>query len=332
MGCWILLAIAGTALNISLTRTAEAETIKIGVLKGSAAGPLFIAKDKGYFSEEGLAAEFVFLDQPQAFLAGVISGDLDLSQSSLNAAFYNVAGQGALHTIAGFVDEAPTFHSEVLVASQPAYAAGLKTIRDIPDHSFAITAAGTPGEYLLGLLAEKYRFDFGTVKILQTGTFPNLVSAVVGANADSAIIPMNFVDPPMERDEVHRLAWLSDEVRMQIGTTIASAKTTDTRHEMIERFLRAYRRGARDYHDAFTGPGEIRQDGPTAPAVYAIIEKYLNQPLAAVRLGIGHVDADLRVDVMDMLHQIRWYKSHGLLKQDVDGNAIIDKRYVEPMP
>jgi hypothetical protein len=33
-----------------------------------------------------------------------------------------------------------------------------------------------------------------------------------------------------------------------------------------------------------------------------------------------------------VLHQIAWYKSQGMLKDSVNGNDIIDKRYAVPLP
>jgi len=63
------------------------------------------------------------------------------------------------------------------------------------------------------------------------------------------------------------LGWVGDQAPWQIGAIFASTKTDTTRHELVERFLHAFRKGAKEYHDAFTGPGETRRDGPTAPEV-----------------------------------------------------------------
>jgi hypothetical protein len=51
-----------------------------------------------------------------------------------------------------------------------------------------------------------------------------------------------------------------------------------------------------------------------------------------VKLGVPYFDADARLDVKDVLHQIARYKSQRMVKSEVDGNAIIDKRYVIPLP
>jgi hypothetical protein len=51
-----------------------------------------------------------------------------------------------------------------------------------------------------------------------------------------------------------------------------------------------------------------------------------------VRRAVPYINCQARVDVGDVMHQIAWFKSQGMLKESVDGEAIVDKRYVVPMP
>ncbi len=46
------------------------------------------------------------------------------------------------------------------------------------------------------------------------------------------------------------------------------------------------------------------------------------------RLG----EPDGRIDVGDVMRQIAWYKARRMVKPDVNGDAIIDKRCVMPPP
>ncbi len=118
----------------------------------------------------------------------------------------------------------------------------------------------------------------------------------------------------------------------QFGIVFTSTKTADTRADTVERFLRAYRKGARDYHDAVTAADGTRKDGPAADEMIKILAKYTQQSPAEAKLGVPYIDADARLDVADVLHQVRFYKSRGLVKQAVDADAIIDKRYVIALP
>ena len=111
-----------------------------------------------------------------------------------------------------------------------------------------------------------------------------------------------------------------------------TAKTANDRQEFVKRYLRAVGKGAREYRDAFTDPDGHRKDGPAAAEILPIMSKYLDQPVAAVAQNIAYVDGEGRLDVKDILHQLAWYHAQGLVKGEFDPTAIIDKRYVVPLP
>jgi NitT/TauT family transport system substrate-binding protein len=113
---------------------------------------------------------------------------------------------------------------------------------------------------------------------------------------------------------------------------MTSARHADQDPELVRRFLRVYRMGLKDYHDAFTGPDERPLDGPTADAVYAILAKYTEVPVDTMKLGLVHLDIDGRLNVTDVMNQIKWYQAQGMVKPEVDGEKIIDKRYVVALP
>ncbi len=127
------------------------------------------------------------------------------------------------------------------------------------------------------------------------------------------------------------LGWVGDETPWQVAIALTATKSADQRSDTVARFLRADRKGVRDYHDAFVGPGETPQLGPTADAVWAGIAKYTGNTIEELKLGIPDIDPDARLDVKDIMHQIAWYKSQGIVKPEVDGDQVIDKRYVIPM-
>ena len=323
--------IAGLVLLAAFSGGARAETVKVGSLKaGTSAGIVAIAREKGYFAAENLTAESVYFETAQPIAVAGVSGDIDIGITGLTAAFYSLAGHGALRIVGGYTREVPTFRLTSYVVSKQAFAAGLTSFKDFPGHSVAVPVLGSPPHYSLALLAEKYGFDLKSLRILQLQTNANQVSAVSGGQADIGLIQVTAVMPAIERGDVKLLGWVGDETPWQLGAIFVATKTADERGDMVRRFLRAYAKGLRDYHDAFTGPDEHRKDMATAAENLAIIAQAVGQPAELVRLGLGY--PDLRLDVKDILHQIAWYRSQGLLKSEVDGDALIDKRYVTPLP
>jgi NitT/TauT family transport system substrate-binding protein len=324
--------VGAALLGVALASPARAETIKIGVLKVSACGPVFIAQEKGYFAKEGLTAELVPSDAPILVPQGIISGDFDFGMSAMSAGFFNSAGQGVMRIIAADGDESPGFRGLVVVASNQAYENGLKSLKDLAGHSFAITAAGSLQQYDLSIIADKYHFAYSSMKMLPVGNFANMISAVVGGSAESAIPAVSVSRQALAGNKLHKLAWVSDELRMQIAIVMTSAKHADQDPDLVRRFLRVYRMGLKDYHDAFIGADDRPHDGPTAPATYQLLAKYTNVPVETMKIGLVHLDLEGRLNVADVMHQIEWYKSQGMVKPDVDGGKIIDKRYVVALP
>jgi len=330
--CAVFSIVCFTSISAPLARVDAADNVRIAVAKADAAAPIFIAQEKGYFAKDGVRADIVFTDQPQIMPQAVLSGDLDFALAGMVAAFFNLAGDGSLRIIAGNLEEAPGFKGQAVVVSNQADAAGLKSFHDLAGHSVAIFAAGTPQQYDLSKLAAKYGFDYGSLRMMTLGTMPNMVSAVIGNSADAAVAPAPFIRQPLEAGKLHNLGWIGDEFGVAVTALITSGKTADNKSDLVNRVLRAYRTASRDYHDAFTGPDEKPKEGPTAPEIYSILSKYLNEPVETIKSGIGHIDGEARLNVADIQTQIAWYKSQGMVKPEVDAAKIIDARYAVPSP
>jgi NitT/TauT family transport system substrate-binding protein len=329
------LAVAALVLAICAAAfgAACAEAIKIGIIKQPNTGLIFLAQDRGYFTAEGLTAEFVYFDAGQPVAVAVASGAIDFGVTALTGGLYNLAGQGVLRIIAGQAREVPGYQDEGWFASGHAYASGLTTVKDIAGQTVALTQIGASSHYALGLAAEKYGFSLAAVRVLPLQSISNIVTALAGGRADFAPITMiPTLAPMLERGEIKVVAWVGDETPWQFGAAFTATATADGRRETVERFLRAYRKGARDFHDAFADASGKRADGPTTDAVLATISKYASQPVEQIKASIPYIDPDGRLDVKDVLHQITWYKAQGMLKEDVSGAAIIDSRYVIPLP
>ena len=312
---------------------AAAEHIRLGLVKVANSAPTYIAMERGYFAAEGLEPEIIFFEGGgQPIAVAVVSGDIDIGETATGAALFALAGQGGIRIISGETREAKTFHNFALAASAKGFAAGLRSITDLPGHSLAVPQVGSTAHYRLSLLADKYGFDPHSVRLLPLQSVPNVISAVKGGQADGTINAATSLMALFESGDAKLLAWLSDEVRFQSAVGFVATRTADQRRDMLERFLSAYRKGARDYHDAFTGPGEVREDGPTAPDILAIIAKYTGETPERLKLAIAYAPPDGGLAVEDIARQIAWFKREGMLKGEVDANAIIDRRYVIERP
>lgn len=311
-----------------VTGDAAAEHIRIGAVR--TASPVFIAVERQYWSAEGLDPELVFFDSAPPIAVAVASGDLDFGVTGLSGGFYNLGT--TLRIIAAGTREAPGFQLSAYLAARGAYDKGLRSVRDFPGHSVAITQFGAPVHYDLVLLTEKYRFDPQSLRVVPLPSNPAQIAALTGGTVDAAIVPVSYALQALDRGDIKLLGYVGDETPWQNGAAFTSAKIADQRAPLVEAFLRGYRKATRDYHDAFTGEDERRADNATAPAIIAILAKALGQPPALVSSGVQYVDADARLDIEDVMRQIAWYRAQGLLKTEIDPAQFIDRRYVRALP
>ncbi len=90
------------------------------------------------------------------------SGDVDFGITAFTAGLYNLAGKGTLKVIGGMSREKAGYPLIGYFASNNAYAAGLKTPKDLAGKRIAVTQVGSSFHYSLGLLADKYGFKLAT--------------------------------------------------------------------------------------------------------------------------------------------------------------------------
>ncbi len=259
-------AFAGTA--------SAADHIKVGALKSTNVGAVYVAIDKGYFAKEGLELELVPFESAQPIAVAAAGSSVDFGTTSTSAGLFQLAGSGAIRIISGFYDEAPGFHNFAVAASIKAYDGGLKSYKDLPGHSVAVTQVGSPVHYSLALIAEKYHLDLNQIRVLPLQSIPNMASAIRGNQADATVINSTSVNPLLASNAAKLLGWVGDETPWQTAVSFTQPKMIEQHRATVEAFLRALKAGAQYYHDAYTGSDEKPKDGPTAGEVTGILAKY----------------------------------------------------------
>jgi NitT/TauT family transport system substrate-binding protein len=324
------LACAAVVLAV-LAPAGAAEKIKIGIGPVTGVGPVFLAQDRGYFAAENLDADAISFDAAQQVAQGVVAGALDFGTTAATAAAYNLAAKGGLKIIAGQGRESPTFHGSAFLASNQAWNAGLKSLKDMEHHTIGIVQVGGPIHYEFELAVAKYHLNDKTMRIVPLQTLSNTATAIAGGQVDVGINVNTFALKLSQSGQAHLLAWVGDETPWQNTIILVSTKTDQQKPELIKAFLAAYKKGARDYYNAFTTPDGKRKDGPTAPEVLAILAKHLHQPVAQLDQGISYDDPEARLDVKDVMRQVAYFKKQGMLPANADAEAMLDRRFVVPL-
>jgi NitT/TauT family transport system substrate-binding protein len=317
-------------MTMAAAQAEEALKSKIGVLRLSSSAPVFIAQDKGYFRDAGLDVELKFFDAAQPIAVATTSGDVDFGITAFTAGLYNLAGKGTLKVIGGMSREKAGYPLIGYFASNNAYAAGLKTPKDLAGKRVAVTQVGSSFHYSLGLLADKYGFKLADVKIVPLQSLSNAAAALKGETVDAALLPISTARKLMDEGGAKFLGWVGDETPWQLGAVFASPKTL-TNKILVTKLLAVLAKADREYHDiilAAMKDGVAPINEQTKPLL-EIIAKYTNLPVEQVVGNCAYIDPDGKLDVKNVDNQIKWLQEQGFVDKGFDADAIIAKDYVK---
>lgn len=325
----------GAALGVMVATPAvtavAAEKVVICALTFVSSAPLFIAADKGYYAAEGLDAELKFFRAAQPVAVGIASGDCDFGVTGFTAGFFNLAGKGALKVIGAQSREEPGFDFVGFIASNQAYEAGLKSVTDLPGRSVGMTQVGSTMHYMVGMLRDKYGWQADAVALKPLQSVPNMIAAIKGGQVDAVPLPAHIVAKLVADGDARLIGWVHEHTPWQLGGLFTSTRNVEERRPMVEAFVRAYRKAAQDYHDAFNaldGSG-ARVFGQAAEALLPTLESYTKASPDAIYKGSPFIDPDGRLKVDQLVGQVTWMQKEGLVDAGLNPMSFIDLSFID---
>ena len=326
----LALSIAASAQTPTRTQAQALQAIRIGVLRLPSSGPVFIAADRGYFQQEGLSPELIWFDAATPVPIAVVSRDLDVGVTGLTAAAFNLAARGGLRIIASQTREEPGFYLSAFVATRRAYAEGFTSLRAVGGRRIGVTTFGSTMHYNFAVIARKYGVPLSEITFVPLQTLQNLQAALATGQLDGALFPAAQSRRLASTGAVRILAWAGDEAPWQVGAVFTRPQTIQTRRDMLERFVRAYRKGTRVYHDAFNqrdaNGRAIR--GADYDALMKIIASYSRQTPAQMQDVMPFIDADARIDVASFYDQVRVWQQTGMVLRSASAGPMLDLSFI----
>jgi NitT/TauT family transport system substrate-binding protein len=324
-------ATATLSFIIAFTAAASAQqAVTVGTQRLISNGALFLAAAQGYFKAEGLDLEITAYSSQEAVAEAVAVGVTDFGLAAFTPDALNYAGRRMMRAVAAQVREKRDYEGNEIVASNLAYAKGVQKLDDLDNTSVAISQ-GSVSHYQLGQIARAKHFDVKTIALRPMPTLDAMARAVGTGQVDAAIMPAQYARELLVESQAKLISWYSDVDEQQLGALFASAKAIESRHAVVEKFVRAYRRGAADYADLVRiDHFGKRVSTPRSRELATIIARYVypGQPVssaaATVEAGAYYMDPQARLDVADLARQVAWYKAQGLIDRDVEADKVVD--------
>lgn len=317
--CFVVSAVAQERVTVAAQRLADN-------------GALFLADARGYFKAEGLEVEMTAYATEMDVAQAVASGGIEFGVAAYSPAAFDYAAHGFIRFLASQVEEKRGFEGNDIVASNISWASGLRRIEDLVGKSVAITHLGSPAHYQLGQLAQIKHFDLAKLTLKPLQTYDEIATALTQEKVQAAILPSAYAHELMVENQAKLLGWYSELSEQQLGALFANGKLLQAKPAIVEKFLRAYRRGAADYATMVQLDRQKKRvstvqtrEVATVIARYVYPGRPLGRAAAAVEFGAFAMDPQARIDMSDLARQIEWYKGQKLIDANADPKEMVDE-------
>ncbi|RLB42771.1 MAG: ABC transporter substrate-binding protein [Deltaproteobacteria bacterium] len=299
--------------------------LKVGLLRLTSSAPLFIAKEKGYFKQEGANVDFVFFSSAQPIAVASASGDIHIGATGLTAGLYNAMIGGLdIKIIADKGRIWPGYRLVGLMVSNKAWNGGIRNLRDLKGHKVGVTQIGSTFHYIIGRLLESARMPLSSIKVTPLGGVKNMMDTVATNNITTAFMVQPFCTVMEAKKMGHIMLWVSDYFPYQIAAIFAKKSVLGNKDQMIP-FMRAYIRGCSYYYEnCLRKENGKALKGKNFDEVIGFISKYTHRKPALIQKGLNYNDPLGKLDKKDIQTQVDWFYKNGLIKKKLNAEDIVD--------
>ena len=326
--------LAAVLLGILLLSAAAAPAqtkVKVGVLKLTSSAPVFVGVEKGFFKEFGVEPELVYFQAAAPIATALAAGQIDVGATGLTAALYNIVLQGEkLWIVADKGREWPGYPLVGIVVQKELWESGkVKSIRDLKGRTIGVTQLGSTFHFHIGNILEKEGLSLADVRIAPLQAMPATVEALKGKQVDAILVPQPFPGATEAQGFGKILAWAGDLYPWQIAAIFYAKRFAADRPTALA-FMKGYVKASRHYFDAAL----VQKDGRVVPGagydeVVDITARYTGAKPENIKLGFPYQDRNGRLLVPDIEKQIKWWVTHGFMKEALPVKDVVDSSFVE---
>jgi len=227
-----ILVLAILLVQHSLAQAQDLRRIHYGTTSSTAHLPVWVAKDAGYFTKNGLNVEPVNIRGGALITMGIMSGQLQFS------------GAGAESAVAARVEGGDVVLLACPVDSDPVYfitRPEIKSAAELKGKATAVTRLGSTTHFYLRAAARHVGLDpEKDLTILQLGTGTETVAALENGRIAAAAITHRYALPFLQRGWP-LLVDLSMTDLVYPSSCVASSRAfVKSEPKLVEDFLRAY--------------------------------------------------------------------------------------------
>jgi len=302
------------------------DLVKVSVYQSVSDAGIYIAADKGYFAEQGIAIETVQLDSVSSVVTALASGQVDVAGGAPSAAIYNATRQGIGIKIVADKGSMQAGAGYIGLVIRNAMADQIKSPADLRGRNVALAGfgVGTTNEVAMSEMLRGLGLKESDLN-LQNLSFGDSFAALASGSVDAAYL----IEPLMQSAEqkgIGKLLVTGDQMypNQQVAVLLYGPDFVAKRTDIARRFMVAYLKGVRDYNNAF------RKNIDRA-AIAAILSRNttVKTPALYDKMIMPGLDPNGSVNAAGMANDMHWFLSKGYLKQEVDVSKAIDTSFAQ---
>lgn len=297
-------------------------SVDIGMLKLTSSAPLFLAMEKGFFEAEGIDANVEWFEAAQPISVATAGGDVDVGATGITASLYNmVAGGEELVIVADKGREQEGYSSTALLVPSDS---DVESVEELKGNRIGITQTGSTYHYMTGRLLEENGLSADDVELVPLNSIPGLMDTLESKQVDAVLLNEPNISRVLEEGYGKVVAQVGDAFDYQTSGIFFSKSFAED-EATAKKFLKAYAKATRYYHDAVLTKedGEL-VEGENFEEVINVIADYTDQEPEIIKQGLPYMDRDGKLLAEDIQTQIDWYVKEGLLEQNLDANSIVN--------
>ena len=321
----LALSMAALALGGGRAEAADPVKLKVGVYNSVSDAGLYIARDKGYFAEQGLEVEFLQVTSGAVMMTQLAIGGMDASGGAPGAALYNAARQGMDVKIVA--DKGSTLPGRGYFAFvvRKDLADQIKTAADLRGRVLAVTGykVGASSEVTIDRLLQTAGVKGSEVKLINMA-FGDILAGLGTGKVDVGVLIEPLVTEAAEQGL--GVVWQRADViypNQQYGA-LMYGQSIIKRPDIARRFMVAYLKGVRFYNDALSGKTSRDELVDILSRNTSVKNRDMYQKMAFPGLN-----PDGTLNLAGMASDVDWWVLAGSMKQPVPVASVVDTSYIE---
>lgn len=229
-----LLAFVLCVLVSCFVTKAQSQVIKVGIADHTVSQiALYVGKDNGYYTAEGLAVDLVLMSGAVSNLA-LIGGNVEFT--TVPTAGLTAAVRGAPLRVLSTTFSRPVWS----LYSKP----DITSVKTLKGKRIATGGFGSATDILLRELLNKYDLEPSRdLALLSVGSTSARLNALISGSVDAAVLPIPFNFNAQDAGFRQLLSFVNEGLVLLTGSIVVRENTLEMNSILVQKFIRATLKG-----------------------------------------------------------------------------------------